>query len=304
MYKSLFFLLICVIGCGRNENIPFSDSAPILPELEAKVELYQSLLPEHQDENGFILTDTCDSLLFSGLLSAVVPVDIMVARDSEGRWHRRPDMDCSKANGTSRSTISKDMIVGLLYYFWYNKDLANATRFMEDLRNNNYVLRGEGTLGELLVPGHTIRTLAEIIKKLGGRKYLVELNIPLGFSSSGSYIAHLNVWHILLRGEVNGYINNDEFAILRQHAERQPHNPLFSAAYHKYLDHNYTDSVNLLLNGQFYPNDRLPTSADHCDEWPIQRDYSEKDYLPCKQDSPVEHSGAELILIYRLVIAK
>lgn len=296
-------ILILIISCGRAPKNGESETPyTVDPALEHKAEVYEELLRPYQDEHGFILTNTCDSLLFSGILSATQQVNILAARDNLGAWHRRPAMDCAPLLNTSRSTISKDMLIGLLYYFWYNKDLEAAEVLFQDLITHGSVLKGEGSLGELWVPPAIISTLAEIIKNLGGNDYPFARLASFSFDNQGGHIAHLNVWHILLRGQILGGITDSQLSLLKYHAERQPLNPLFSAAYHKYLDHNYADSVRLLLNPAEYPTDSLPTTANHCDDWPIQRDYSEKDYSPCLIDDPKQHTGAELILIYRLII--
>ena len=299
----LILIVVSLIGCAN----PFikkkeTKQQNTLVELAEKSETYLDLIQYKKDQHGFIMTDKCDSLLFSALLSAAEngKAYILAARDSTGAWHRRPNHDCSPTIGNSRSTISRDMILGLFWHLWRAKDLQTAIELMDDLRSNAYKLRGQGTLGELLVNPSMVSTLAHIILKLGGPRYPIELSARADFGKQPGFIAHLTVWHILLRGEVWGELPQKHVDILSYHMQRQPMNPLFQAAYHKYSDGDQSAAVGLLLDSEEWPAELLPTNQQHCSEWPIERDYTEKDWGPCAQQK--HHTGAELPIIYELVI--
>ena len=296
--------LILLFNCATHRKNK-TEYTSLQSELSRKSEVYSELVNSHRDEHGFIMTEKCDALLFSGLLSASLPgtINILAARDDTGAWHRRPNHDCSPSIGNSRSTISRDMILGLFWHLYKNKDLDTAIELIEDLRSNAYKLRGQGTLGELLVNPSMLSTLAHIILKLDGPRYPIELAMPAVFGKHDGFVAHLTVWHILLRGELLGEIPDSHFTILQWQKDRQPNNPLFQAAYNKYLTGNQTDSILLLLDSAEWPADRLPTTNEHCSDWVIERDYSEKDWSACGPEKPFkEHTGAELIIIYNLII--
>jgi len=293
-------LLICLLfACTTtwHSEQPASHST----ELSHKSMRYTTLIEPFRDHNGFILAEKCDSLLFSGLYSAAVGGTNILAAYDGSRWHRRPAHDCSPTLGNSRSTISRDMILGLLWSIWKNKNLDIANQLMSDLRSKAYYLRGEGTPGELFMTPALINTLARIIQGLGGVTHSFELSFRADISSKTGYISHLAVWHILLRGDITGKIPQKHFDLLSYHAKRNPLNPLFQAAYHKYLDKDQTIAIKLLLDKAEWPNITLPTSEQHCSEWVIQRDYTEKDWGPC---TPTRyHLGAELPIMYNLIIA-
>jgi len=302
MRNLLILILVLSFSCGRASMRPAAVMDPREAELAEKAKLYAELTESFRDGSGFIDTEHCDSLLFSGLLGAALPgtVDILAARDDTKAWHRRPAHDCSPSIGNSRSTISRDMVLGLFWHIWKNKQLVVAQELMDDLRRNAYKLRGQGTLGELLMNPSMMSTLAHIILKLGGPRYPVELALPVVFGKSTGFIAHLTVWHILLRAELLKEIDSDELDILRYHAQRNPQNPLYSAAYHKWLDGDMGNSVELLLTPSEWPSERLPSTAEHCAPWVIQRDFTEKDWGPCLPQET--HTGAPLIIIYNLII--
>lgn len=298
-------ILVLITGCGALEPKKATVAVPLdMSRLEKKIDIYSEELGKHRDEFGFIMTDACDSTLFSGLLSAALPgtVDLPIARGPLGEWHRRPRQDCGPHWGNSRSTFSRDMMIGVLYYLWYNKDLDAAVDLMELLRSNFYYMPGEGTAGELLMNPAIMNTLAQIIKDLGGDEYKIELALPVVFGRSPGYVAHLTALHIHLRGQVMGRISAHNLDIIEYHRARQPRNPLFHAVYHKYLDGNMQAVVNLLLNDSVYPEGRTPTTLDRCSPWVIERDFSVRDWGPCPDRPVKEHTGAELLVIYHLFL--
>lgn len=304
----MILIAFALTSCGKFVKPKKKKDVPAAELLAAKQDLYVNNIATHQDEYGFILTDECDSLIFSGLLSAARPdlnINIAKAEDVSDsgnvQWFRRPNHDCGPAFDNSRSTISRDMIVGLMWHMWRNKDVDMAVRLMKDLRSRTYYLRGEGTVGELLMTPAMMQTLAEMIFRMGGPTYDVERALPAIFSVTESgFVAHLTTLHILLRAEIYGGIFASDRAILKAYYEREPKNPLFSAAVHKYTDGDMSEPVGLLMDNGEWPNDRLPTTSNHCDNWPIQRTYDEKNWGAC---SPLkEHTGAELVVIYNLII--
>ena len=307
--QSKLILFILLLGCGTTHRAPAPVAHSHTEQLAAKVSLYEKL--QDRDVNGFILTDSCDALFFSGLLGAARPdsvnIEAAAERTSEGIvWHRRPAKDCSPSLGTSRSTISRDMLLGLMWHMWRNKQLDLATELMEDLKSNSYFLRGEGTAGELLVNQNLLNTLANLIKALDGPRYGLELAYPTSITAGTGFESHLATWHILLRGEILGKLSDSEFDTLKELASREPQNPLYRAAAAKYIDGSYDSSVELLLNEQHWPASQLPSSANHCSSWPIQRDLLKDgkpnpDWLPCPDENKT-HSGAELIVIYYLIL--
>lgn len=304
MYKTLLTLLLIFLGCGSD---PWTDaSKPSRPgysvdRLVSKVELYTELLQPKRDKHGFILTDKCDATLFSGLLGAALPgtVDILAAKNGK-YWFRRPGQDCGPDFQNSRSTISRDMMLGVMWHFWKNKQLDEAVELMRVLKGNAFMLPGQGTVGELGFNASMLNTLALIIQNLNGPEFAFELILPAYFSEGEGYVSHLTAWHILLRGDIKGKISNREMNILYRLMKREPQNPLYAAGFYKYLDKGMQPVVKLLLESPHWPSDRLPTTTEHCAEWPIQRDKG-KDWNPCpKKDE--EHTGAELLLIYHLLL--
>lgn len=280
--------------------------APALQQLEEKAQRYQEWIPASA-VNGFILTDACDSLLFSGLYGAAVDsVDLTAAETTTAGtvvWHRNPEMDCSPAAGTSRSTISRDQIIGVLWWAWRHHRGDVVQSLQDDLLKTSFLLRGQGTPGELLVTPALANTIATMVRRLGGHSESVWEALPAVFQVQDGFADHLTAWHILLRGEMLGGITVLDKQVLRSLAAREQDNPLYQAAYAKYSDGDQHRALELLLSSPHWPNNRLPTTLEHCAEWPVQRDASAgTDWLPCSPLLVQQHTGAELVAIARLIL--
>lgn len=297
----IFLVALILVSCGK--KVTSKDSGEIDDQLRSKAEIYLELSREEQGDAGFILTDKCDSLLFTGLYGAAGgDVDITAARDSRGKWHRRPISLTPCYPKHSASEISRDMFVGLLWYIWEHRRLDLAEDLLEYGEDNFWVM-GKGDLSRTLFSGNLQSTLAQIIYRLGGANHFIYRNIPSEFTTTHTgFEAHLDVLHILLRGRVFGRISADEKAVLVRQGTRVPQNPLFAYGKALYTDGDQTDTVDLLLRDLFrFPQDRLPTTHDRCEPWVLQRDPG-KDWQPCDLGQPAKkHPGGDLLFVEYLL---
>lgn len=315
------FLRFCLLsflwltGCGvpnyKRDSVPSAATPESVQKLADKSANYEQLAP-FDSESGFVTHgDLCDSLFFTGLVAAALPeraIDLTQARESsaEVRWFRDAQHTCGPANGTSRSTISRDQVLGLMWWAWRAKQLEPVESLLEDLRHNGYFLRGEGTPGELFT-GPILHTLALEVEALGGTSpTVVERTASSGYSTTFGFVSHLTAWQLALDAEIAGTASDGQLDTALELAQREPKNPLFTLVYQRLrqlrgLDFSVAAGVNLLLDSTEWPSARLPSSNEHCAEWPIQRAYQESDWGSC--DLGVVHSGLELVVLYRLLIA-
>lgn len=297
MIRFLLTSLLLATACGRSgePDRRVVDTSGV----EIRAQLYESSI-----EDEWYDTAHCDPLMFSGLLGAARPgtIDLTEAEVEPGVWLRKPLRygECSPSAGTSRSTISRDGILGVYWWAWRERRVDVLERLMESIRGNNYQLVGEGTIGELLLLPVHINTLAEMIHRLGGTLDVsAERNLrALAWFGSGGqgYERHIQIWHILLRGEVLGGLSSNELDRIVEHADAQQLNPLYAAAYGKWVDGDLTRAIGLLH--EIYPVDRLPTSADYCPDWPMQRD----NVVACEEEGRT-HTGLDLVVLYRLILS-
>jgi len=258
-------------------------------------------MQSHQDSDGFLVDDYCDSLLFTGLIgSAGVPVNITAAMDDVGEWHRRPISAGECYPGGASATISKDMMIGLLAYIWANHRLDLATDFY-NYAESHALNMGQGDPSKTYMPPSMLATLCDIIYALGGEDHPIDRSIPQAYSTSDTgYEAHLDVLYILLRGAVNGSISGEEEDVLSAQYNRVAGNALFNYAYRHFNDGNYADAVNILLNEQYFPTDRLPKISDRGDLWMWQDDPNS--WVPGSGDT--EWSGGDLVHVAGLILGK
>lgn len=283
----VLLLALFLLGCGSEAKVP---AAVQDTDLERLISVYFHDISQVQDEHGFIYTDECDSLLFTALAGTVLDtVDIRAARESNGRWHRRPTKDCYPDH--SKSTISRDMLLGVMWYAYAHDDLELVENMWAYGSQRSWIM-GDGLRSRVQLTPGLVATLAQLIKYLGGADH-VERHIPtIGWARVGDFEAHLQVLHILLRLRVYGNIDVQAEQRLQEHAERQPSNALF-----RYAAGDVSEAASL-LKAQF-PMDRLPTSEDHCARWLYERDEGD-DWKPCSKGE--KHSGGEVLFVGALLL--
>lgn len=290
------FPVLLSIACGK--KVP-TDPPPHVPTspLDARLSLYQELSDSVRDPHGFVETDACDSLLFTSLASFHKAIDIRAAFDSAtGQWHRTPAQNCYAnylvgLEPSSKSTISRDMLLGLLWYAWIHQD-RSIPESIYSYAIEHLMVMGDGVPSRTLMSTALLATTAQMIYRLGGTDH-AERNFPVTWLPGAvDFERHVQTWHILLRMRLYTEIEESAPTRLKSHAESQPTNPLYQYAV------GLTDAaIQLLLDESKYPADRLPTTADRCEEWLIQRD---TDSAPCPEENKT-HSGGEVLSLGYLI---
>lgn len=270
--------------------------------LRAKLDLYQSLIKKHQNQYGFIMYGHCDSLLYTGLFSVATDnIDIKAARDDKGYWHRRnTELSCYPIG--SKSTISRDMMLGLYWYLWEHKDSSLAESVLAHAKVNNYVM-GLGDPARLLMMPSGEATLAEICYRLGGKnRWFTRHQGHFWPKTLDDYAIHLLVQHVLLRGNILGHISNKALKALKHYSSNNFHNPLYTYAHSAYSDGNMNHTVKLLLQENLWPSDRLPTPQDRKNDWIISRNAGDN-WEPHKDKCKTrEHPGADFIVVAHQIL--
>lgn len=271
MIRYLILMLFLLAACGRSESTTRTPTS-LGDRLQERRATYLQLLPEVQDDSGFVDTDQCDSLLHSALLAAGgVHVDLGAARNSDGQWFRRPlnYQECL-SSGSSKSTLSRDMVIGLMWAWYMEKDVASAEDFYQYVSARTLKMgESDGSpdgISRVYMTPYLMGLLSEVIYELGGPNHIAwRVGTGRGNPAVTGFEAHLHTLTTLLYGRVTGYYMADELAFIQAQVARMPENALFQyAAAH-------TDEAARLLLAQ-HPADHLPTSAEICDSLPYQRD--------------------------------
>lgn len=305
---SLALVVFLLIGCGpRHDAREETTSSELAERLAAKESLYRDWMAQHAGPDGFIEHGRCDSTLFSGLVAAVgAPINMEAARAGNGQWYRRSlALPECYATGQSKSTISRDMLVGVLWWGWRTKNLSAMEQLYRYGQDHDWIM-GQGLASRTLMSPGLRATLAEVIYRLGGTNHTVARSIPQFFSEDNTdFPAHLDVLHILLRGELWGGITDSEREVIQAQVERNPLNPLFQYAWHRYTDGDQDVAITLLLDETYWPADGLPTGADRCTAWLPQRDQG-PDWAPCQNetDAAEVYSGGDLVFVAGLILGR
>lgn len=271
-------------------------------QLFKKFNKYLDLLPEVQDTHGFIDSKHCDSLGFTSLLGCVPAVNpnIQAAQDPITRlWHRRDyrlPCFCDGKDLGSKSTISKDMLLSLSWFCFFNKRL-DITEEIIKYALSHWGVMGEGELSRTWIGPQLLATYAMISAKLGGpkRPWLTWIPLlPAGGKNQLPYQRHLEVLHIALRGELGARVPQAHRKALQAHFRWNPENPLFAWA----VGRNDL-ATKTLANAYLYPDDRLPTRGDRKAGW--LPEHSTLDWAPAVEEKSEKHSGGDFLFCYWLL---
>lgn len=297
--------ILLAVGCAKRDNKAVGSTVS-LADVQAKRDLYLSLQESQKNEHGWLESE-CDALLSNSLAAyAGLSIDISKAEEQPGRWRRHPDFSkCLPGNG-SKSTISKDMMRGLLLYLWKTKDLAAIERIQEYGSKNNWVM-GEAEDEESYWGRVVFWPLVPQIKDMSKLMQTSLQNAVLSYNDEYGYVvlkrtfeAHLHVLNIYLRAQMYGGITDYELAALKEYSKFQPRNALFSAMAAKFSTGDYSWAIALLLDERMFPKDRLPASSDRCTSYLWSKEaQDEHDYFPC--DEGLTHPGIDLTFVVKIM---
>lgn len=211
-------LALLATACGADKSKQPAEPSSVFDELRAE---YQKGLEAYEAESSSRMywpsvTD-CDSLLWSGLAAyAGAPVDLSLAEYYPGEWHRRPAPSCwTKADGDvgSKSTISKDMLQGLLLAIWETRDVQTALRLAKFGEDNQWRM-GEPypeMASRVVMSGNLKGQLGRIIYKLtdGRDRRSYRNTAPLYGPVFKDYERHIQAIGIYLYGELDDLVSRE-----------------------------------------------------------------------------------------------
>lgn len=315
---SFSLALLVLMGCSRDNKPSPPTPSPRFDELRAKQKLYCELSKESYLANKFVV-GRCDGLLFTsihGLVCDYVSIDSFESDSEPGRYYRSPTRDCfvdGEPNG-SDSTISKDMMLGLMHSLWYHKKDEEIKQVIDYGRNNNWFMGDAGDLktkvSKTLLSPNLISLLydmqSELAPEPGELEELLDESKQQVIVNTG-YRAHLQVMRIILEGRVRGGINDLKFEALKQQTERVPKNGLFHAAYNHFKDGDQRRAIDIALDTTYFPDDKLPNNHEnYCTGYLFQRDEVKngtinQDWVPCPERAFELHNGTDFLALTWLV---
>lgn len=291
-------VMLLLVSCGHKPQ----DSKPSPSDLQLKAEKYLALAPDAQGLAGFL--PGCDSLLFSSLYKiAGAHVDLSAARKADGSWQRHPDGSCFPVK--SKSSISRDMLLGLMLATYVAKDRQTAEDLVSYGQANNWIMgKHDGSVdgqNRVTFTPQFIALAYRLRWKLGG-SYHVLADTPQTYFPVDGYEAHLQGLRILLLALMDGKVDQVQLNTLKAQSQAQPDNALFSAIAAKFdpdVAGDQTQAIAVLSNERLFPTGRLPNSHDRCIDYLFNHDKNDADWGPC--DPLTVHAAADFLFTYWVI---
>lgn len=292
MIRALILALL-LSACGKEGKPDVKER----PDLRAQYQTYLALNKGQMDQDGFVMSGDCDSLLFSSLnaIGRNEEFNIQAAEIEPGKWYRNQRKDgCD-------SSISRDMLMGVMAYSLYFKRLDIAQDLWHYGEAHNWKM-GYTDSGNLEFEARTIMSpgqvalLAQVIHHLGGPDYAIRFT-PQVFTAEVGFAGHLTLLHFWMIDRMEGELGPIVRKVLTQYRTIAPNNAFVSYLYNKYNGGSQQGTVELLNR---YPVDRLPTGSDWCEAWLQQRVGTEDQQGQCSDKGP--WNGGDFLFIANPVL--
>ena len=197
-------VLVLIFGCGSNRGETREPDPTPVEKLRA---MYVSELMNYG--GGWPSETDCDGSLYAGKAAAGgAMVDLRRAYDDKYQPFRRPTHDCyaefkEKGEGFgSKSTVSNDMLLGLLHGLWFNRDRETVESFMTYARSVDYIV-GQAELNVftrvVMTPNLMVlyHTALYILSNREHNSQWVGREVSL-FKTDKDWVANLQAMQILL----------------------------------------------------------------------------------------------------------
>ena len=267
--KKLFCIFLFLLACGKKDiDEKKAEPSDFLERLRERYKWYldEEIKKTWDVETGWPDAKDCDGLLWAGLAKAagVSSVKLELAEYEPGKLHRRPKSPCW-ANGQdlgSKSTISRDMVLGWLWGSTAHSDWDAIKRFQQRGEDKNWVIGDPWPErpGEVLMNGNLIGLLGRISCSKWDYcppyKYIEALHEK----SEKDYVRHLTTLFILLDSKVDDMIKQvditeNSLEMLKWNHEKDPNDLLFEAAYRLFTDGKFDNVISgLLSDNMYYPS--------------------------------------------------
>ena len=323
-----YILIGMITACSYNpfaKNEPNDTGSPMRDQLIKKYNVYKGLYGTRLDKYNMIAGPgkTGDSLLFSclGEYATGIRVDLESTITPEGRPLRHPEISPE----ISKTPISRDMVIGLMFCL-INRPSSEALPILEKLisfgRSNFWDLCGDAEeynisagyrLGRCQMNDAVLSTIFEMAKLKGfdcdaGCKTITSIDITniLSGENKEAYVRHLYSIHVYIRAKIMGFARTVAVKSVESHFEKEYNNGIYGAVSAKYGSVHPDKVYHLLLNEDYFPNKRLPTSEEFCTHYLYQRDQfgvDYKDWVPCTEGTEYEvYDGVDFLLASKIIL--
>ncbi len=299
MMKLLTCMIALLTGCGGTSEKPVDPG--VCSEARGIQERFDVRLA--QVATGDWVVNDCDAMLWNAKLYSVAGAPLFhveLAEREPGRYHRRPAPCWTAEEGDigSKTTWSRDMGRGLIMWAWRTKNVAVLQAHFDYGKAHDWIMGYPFDDGRVLYTPAIQGALGQTIYALGGADTFERKWPDVYPGGLTDYEAHLQVLSIQHRGEVEEYLRtkgegdarppgpvvvddpSGETALvmdvspdmkerLKEHAEREPGNAFFQAAYGRYSGNMEPAASALTAEPWFRPSYVRCTDLATCDaiEW-------------------------------------
>lgn len=235
-HKAYTFALLSVFCLGCDQWFPREEPDPAEPSrLEQLKDMHNYSLSALK--NSWPSRTDCDATLWAGLACvAGSGLDLTEAEEAPGKWRRRPAPHC-KVPDESRSTISNDMLLGVMSCAHSRGDLALLERLAHWGEVNNWQMGDpRGAVGEVWLKPINQGYLGRAIKSLGGPVKSYSRIAPGYAKPDADYVYHVQTVGILLDIQATGGATEPQITRLRANSEENPSDCLLMSARALYDD--------------------------------------------------------------------
>jgi len=286
---SKFFLFAVLASCNKAKKENASTQNYIADLLDQRG-FYLMEMAKVQGVEGFIETNGCDAVMFSGLaMASGLDVNLFAAEGQPGQWFRTPDHECYD-NAGSGSDISRDMLIGIMFALWSRTDSVNFQNLYDWGESHDWYM-GRGAIDVTYFTPNLRNTLKALLGKKMDAEFWVD--------PQTDHQRHVVALNIILRGEATGSVPKEALGIVQHFATKEPKNALFQYALARFGDGNQQKTLDILRNKVWFPMETLPTSNDRCMRWMWERTLSDSNISPCEPF--VTHSGADFTFLVWLL---
>ena len=309
-------------------------------ELDKKYKLYSHLQHFVKDTNGFVSTDHCDSLLFTGLIgcNSDIPMNIMAAyRKEDNTWHRRPLNYKSCYNGSHPDVTDPNMGFKARAIRALRQIYKTPSKFQEIIEKEFYYKQSSTISRDMLIglawyafANKRLDIVQAVIKRalanrgVMGYGAIGAINIMPGLLGTYMMIEQAlggkKRWYarflpIGLNGKNRGFTAHLEVLhlLLRNgiiKLSKKEQKVLLGYAedqpqnpLFQFAAGRVEMAKQLLDNPLLWPSNRLPTSHDRREEWLFQRNQRDNhpDWLPKLDEDLRIHHGGDFLFMYYLI---
>jgi hypothetical protein len=307
------------------EPVDAAKLRPQLTALQSKYETYLRLGAGLLDQENWIPDTHCDGLLFNSLYAVAGGTSLIELAESPmqpGQYFRHWQQNCyrnfeqGQLSQASKSTISRDMMVGLLLWIWQQQDGGRVQDLLEFGRNHSLDgfplawLIGRGQVGRVEISPALMETLYEMNHKLNHvppPAVFADGNFQVWTECDG-YECHLQALTMLLRWQLHGELEPLAMERLRWMIQKEPNNALYASIY-GFITRSgagWQHALQTLLNESWFPRNHLPSNEERCEFYLFQRDYIRDgeinpNWLPCPEDDAT-HTAVDFLLASWLIL--